>query len=346
MSDKLKIIVTGGCGYIGSHTVVELAEAGFEPVIVDNLVNSREEVIDGIEKIIGWRPAFYKVDCTDEEALSNVIRDQGQVDGLIHFAAYKSVGESVREPLKYYQNNLGSMVTVLDVLTAAGVEKLVFSSSCSVYGNPDSLPVTEESPIKPAESPYGYTKQICERMIFDHAATGAGLKSMVLRYFNPIGAHPSAMIGELPIGTPENLVPYVTQTAAGIREELVVFGDDYDTPDGTCIRDYIHVVDLAAAHVSALRALDNSGDQVRVYNLGTGAGSSVMEVIKGFEEATGVSVAYTIGERRAGDVVQIYANAEKSNRDLNWKAEKSLQDALADAWRWEQKLTKESSSAS
>ena len=337
-----KVLVTGGAGFIGSHTVVELEAAGYTPIILDNFSNSDERIIDGLSNILGHAPTLVKGDCTDIETLRSIFRDHGPFFGVIHFAAYKAVGESVREPLKYYHNNLRSTESLLQVMEEEQCTRLVFSSSCTVYGQPDHLPVTESTPFQRANSPYGYTKQVCERMILDTSSAPKGaLTSILLRYFNPIGAHPTAEIGELPLGTPENLIPYITQTAAGLRPEVTVFGTDYSTPDGTCIRDYIHVVDLAAAHVAALNYLDKAEPGCEAVNLGTGNGNSVKEVIETFIETTGVNLPHRFGERRPGDVEQIFASAEKAEKLFHWKTEKSLEDALRDAWKWQQKLGNE-----
>jgi len=337
---KNRILVTGGTGFIGSHTVVELQNAGFEAVIVDNLSNSKADVVDHIEQITGQRPAFEKIDCLDKVALEDVFKKYEGIKAIIHFAASKAVGESMEKPLKYYRNNLGSLLNLLDLMPVYGVEGIVFSSSCTVYGQPDVLPVTEDAPIKKAESPYGNTKQICEAIIKDDIAAGAPFGAVLLRYFNPIGAHPSGLIGELPNGVPQNLVPYITQTAMGIREQLSVFGDDYDTPDGSCIRDYINVVDLAKAHVNAIaRILDKKQDEpVEVFNVGTGKGLSVLELVHAFEAATGVKLNYKIAGRRAGDIVKVWANPEKANKVLGWHAEATVEDTLRSAWKWQQHL--------
>lgn len=337
-----KILVTGGTGYIGSHTVVELQEAGYEVVIIDNLSNSNREVIDGIEKITGVRPTFVEGDCTDIDTLRKLFTDHPGIKGIINFAASKAVGESVQKPLLYYRNNLMTLVNLLDLMPQFDVKGIVFSSSCTVYGEPDVNPIDETAPIKPATSPYGNTKQICEEIITDYIFSGAPIKSIILRYFNPVGAHPSACIGELPNGVPNNLVPYLTQTAAGIREKLTVFGDDYNTPDGTCIRDFIDVVDLAKAHVTAMkRMLDKDDtDNIEIFNLGTGTGLSVLELINSFERATGVKVPYEIGKRRAGDIEKIWAEPTKANTVLGWKAETDIDTTMANAWRWQCKLQK------
>ena len=339
---KQKILVAGGTGYIGSHTTVELQNAGYEVVIIDDLSNSNIEVLDGIEKITGKRPAFIQVDLKDKAGTFKALQAHPDIKGIILFAASKAVGESVQKPLLYYRNNIETLLNLLDLMPEFGVEGIVFSSSCTVYGQPDPeyLPVTENAPIKPAMSPYGNTKQINEEIIRDTIHAGAPFKSIILRYFNPIGAHPSAEIGELPLGVPQNLIPYLTQTAMGIRPELSVFGDDYDTPDGSCIRDYIHVVDLAKAHVIAMdRMLNNKTEEnIEIFNLGTGTGVSVLELIHAFEAATGVEVPYKIVGRREGDIEKVWANPEHANKVLGWKTEESLNDTLASAWKWQLKL--------
>lgn len=335
-----KIVVTGGTGYIGSHTVVELQNAGYEVVIIDNLSNSNIEVLDGIEKISGIRPVFVELDLNDKEGIRAVLNNHPGVKGIIHFAASKAVGESVHKPLQYYRNNLVTLINLLDLMPEYKIEGIVFSSSCTVYGQPDVLPVTEDAPIKPALSPYGNTKQINEEIIRDAIYANSPYKSIILRYFNPIGAHPSAEIGELPNGVPQNLVPFVTQTAMGIRSELSVFGDDYDTPDGSCIRDYINVVDLAKAHVIAMdRMLNNkSPEKLEIFNLGTGRGVSVLELIRAFEKGTGVKVPYKIVDRREGDIEKVWANPEYANKVLGWTARESVEDTLLSAWNWQLKL--------
>jgi UDP-glucose 4-epimerase len=342
LEKKGKILVTGGAGYIGSHAVVELFQAGYEPVIVDNFVNSQESALLGIKAILGADITCHRIDCADQQALRGVFGQEGNIAGVIHFAAYKAVGESVQEPLKYYHNNVGSLVTLLQVMTEFQVSKLVFSSSCTVYGVPDQLPVTEETPVKKANSPYGNTKQICEDILTDLAHSGkTDIHSVALRYFNPVGAHESAQIGELPLGVPNNLVPFITQTAIGIREKLTVFGNDYDTPDGSNVRDYIHVVDLARAHVVAIdRLLANQAAQIEMFNIGTGRGASVLEVIHTFEQVSGQKLNYTVGPRRAGDVPAIYADVTKASRELGFKTELGLEEALASSWKWEQNLRK------
>ena len=340
---KQRILVTGGTGFIGSHTTVELQEAGYEVIIIDNLSNSRADVVDGIEKITGIRPHFENIDCCDIEALDKVFSKYEGIEGIIHFAASKAVGESVEKPLLYYRNNINSLVNLLELMLKHGVKGIIFSSSCTVYGQPtpENLPVTEQSPIQKALSPYGNTKQINEEIIQDYVHSGAHIKSIILRYFNPIGAHPSALIGELPIGVPLNLIPYVTQTAAGIREKLRVFGNDYNTPDGTCIRDYIYVVDLAKAHVKAMsRILDNpEAQQVEIFNIGTGEGVSTLQIIKRFEAVTGVKLNWEFAPRREGDIEKVWGNVDKANTILGWKADANLDDVLLSAWRWQQKLS-------
>ena len=338
--NKGKILVTGGVGYIGSHTTVELQNAGYDVVIVDNLSNSNADVIDGIERITGTRPVFYKNDCNDRAAMRNVFETEKNICGIIHFAASKAVGESVQKPLLYYRNNIDSLLTLMELMPEFGVKGIVFSSSCTVYGQPDILPVDETAPIKPALSPYGNTKQINEEIIKDTIHSGVDYKAVILRYFNPIGAHPSAEIGELPNGVPQNLIPYITQTAMGIRKELSVFGDDYNTPDGSCIRDYINVVDLAKAHVIAVDRMltGKSEEQVEIFNLGTGRGVSVLELVNAFEAATGVKLNYKIVGRREGDIEKVWANPEKANKVLGWVAAEKLEDTLASAWKWQVKL--------
>lgn len=330
-----KTIVTGGAGFIGSHTWVELLAAGTNPVIVDDLRNSDERVLKGLGQITGQQPVIHRIDCTDAAALDGVFAAE-QPGSVIHFAADKAVGESVRDPLKYYHNNIGSLATLLRVMARHGVKDLVFSSSCTVYGDSGQLPVTEDSPTGAAASPYGYTKVVCEQMLRDASIADPDLRVVMLRYFNPIGAHPSAHIGELPIGVPNNLVPFITQAAAGLREKLTVFGDDYPTRDGSCIRDYIHVVDLAKAHVLALRWIAKQKAPIcEVFNLGTGQGNTVLEAVRTFEEVNGIKVPYVIGPRRAGDVVAMYADTAKSRNVLGWRTELTLADALRDAWRWQ-----------
>jgi UDP-glucose 4-epimerase len=333
---KKTILVTGGTGYIGSHTAVELINNGFNVVIVDDLSNSQADVVDGIEKITGVRPHFENFNLCDL-AKTDALFAKYSINAIIHFAAHKAVGESVNEPLKYYRNNLTSLLNLLECMKKYKVDNIVFSSSCTVYGQPDVLPVTEEAPIKKANSPYGNTKQICEEILQDSLVAVPELKIIALRYFNPVGAHPSALIGELPLGVPNNLVPFITQTAYGLRDELKVFGDDYNTPDGSCIRDYINVVDLASAHVVAIsRLLENKNKKnFEVFNLGTGNGVSVLEIITAFERATGQKLKYKIVGRRAGDVEQVWANTKFANEELGWKAQKSLDETLLSAWNWE-----------
>ena len=338
----IKILVTGGTGYIGSHTVVELQQAGYEVVIIDNLSNSNRDVLKGIEAITGIAPVFVEGDCTDLDTLKKLFEQNPGIKGIINFAASKAVGESVQKPLLYYRNNLNTLINLLECMPQYGVKGIVFSSSCTVYGEPDVNPIDETAPIKPATSPYGNTKQISEEIITDYIHSGAPVKSIILRYFNPIGAHPSAKIGELPLGVPQNLVPYLTQAAAGIRKELTVFGDDYNTPDGSCIRDYIDVVDLAKAHVVAMRRMldGEDTDSIEIFNLGTGRGVSVLELITAFEKATGVPVPYKIGPRREGDIEKIWAIPDKANNVLGWKAEVPVEQTLANAWRWQSSLGK------
>lgn len=337
---KQRILVTGGTGYIGSHTVVELQNAGYEVVIIDNLSNSNRDVLDGIEKITHIRPAFVEADCTDMKALRKLFEDYPDICGIINFAASKAVGESVHKPLLYYRNNLNTLINLLELMPEFGVKGIVFSSSCTVYGEPDKNPVDESAPIKKATSPYGNTKQISEEIITDAINSGVDYKSIILRYFNPVGAHPSAEIGELPNGVPQNLIPYLTQTAIGIRKELSVFGDDYDTPDGSCIRDFINVVDLAKAHVVAIkRMLDNpKTEPIEIFNLGTGSGVSVLELINTFESATGVKVPHKIVGRREGDIEKVWAEPRKANEVLGWKAETPLAETMKSAWKWQQRL--------
>ncbi len=332
-----RILVTGGTGYIGSHTVVELQNAGYPVVIIDNLSNSNRDVIDGIERITGIRPDFVEGDCTDIDTLKKLFADFPDVAGIINFAASKAVGESMQKPSLYYRNNLVTLLNLLDLMGPNGVKGIVFSSSCTVYGEPDVNPVTEQSPIKKATSPYGNTKQISEEIITDVINAGAPFKSVILRYFNPVGAHPSAEIGELPNGVPQNLIPYLTQTAIGIRKELSVFGDDYNTPDGSCIRDYINVVDLAKAHVIAVKRMleDVSEAKIEIFNLGTGNGVSVLELINTFESATGVKVPHKIVGRRAGDIEKVWADPTYANTVLGWKAESTLADTMRSAWNWQ-----------
>lgn len=335
-----QILVTGGTGYIGSHTTVELQNAGYEVVIVDNFSNSSIEVLDGIEKITGIRPAFEQFDLIDKEKVDTFFEKYNKIEAIIHFAAFKAVGESVSNPIKYYRNNLSSLVNILDAMDRYNVSGMVFSSSCTVYGQPESLPVTEDAPIVKANSPYGNTKQISEEIIQDTLLACPELKTIALRYFNPVGAHPTALIGELPLGVPQNLVPFITQTAAGLRQQLSVFGSDYNTPDGTAIRDYIHVVDLAKAHVVAVKRLVESKNKkpFEIFNLGTGNGLSVLDIVKTFEKVTGLKLNYALVDRRPGDVEKVYADTTFANEELGWKAESSLEDILTSAWKWEKKI--------
>jgi UDP-glucose 4-epimerase len=334
---KKRILVTGGTGFIGSHTVVELINSGYEAIIIDNLYNSKISVLDGIEGITGKRPDFENFDLREFDKLQACCRKYPGIEAIIHFAALKAVGESVEKPLDYYGNNLVSMINILRAMSEFKIPSLVFSSSCTVYGQPDALPVTEHSPIKPANSPYGNTKQISEEIIRDTITANSALKAISLRYFNPVGAHPSALIGELPLGTPQNLVPYITQTAIGLRDVLHVYGNDYDTPDGTGIRDYIYVVDLAKAHVVAINRLVGGKNKksYEVFNLGTGKGLSVLEVIHSFEKATGQKVNFVFQPRRAGDISSVYADTSLANHELGWKAVASMEETLLSAWNWE-----------
>jgi UDP-glucose 4-epimerase len=335
---KKRIIVTGGAGYIGSHTVVELQQAGFEVVIIDDLSNSRIEIIDQIARITGTRPDIHVFDLCDQKQLNKCLKAIAPVHAVIHFAAKKAVGESVKKPLLYYRTNIQSLLNLLEGMLAFHIPHFVFSSSCTVYGQPEQLPVDEQTPFQVAESPYGNTKQICEEILMDATKAKSELNVIALRYFNPVGAHDSALIGELPLGVPNNLVPFITQTAAGIREELKVFGDDYNTPDGTAVRDYIHVVDLAKAHVVALqRLLDGAASsQYEFFNLGTGRGQSVLEVVQAFEAATQVKLNYRIVDRRPGDIEQIYADTTLANEVLGWKAHRDIEDMMRTAWAWQQ----------
>ena len=340
---KETILVTGGTGFIGSHTTVELQQAGYDVVIIDNLSNSNADVIDGIEKITGIRPAFEKVDLNNFAATEEVFKKY-QIKGCIHFAASKAVGESVEKPLLYYRNNLNSLMNVLELMAKYGSKGIIFSSSCTVYGQPtkENLPVTEEAPIQKALSPYGNTKQINEEIIQDYIHSGAPLKCVILRYFNPIGAHPTALIGELPNGVPMNLIPFVTQTAIGIRKQLKIFGNDYNTPDKTCIRDYIYVVDLAKAHVKAMqRLLEQDTEPVEVFNIGTGHGYSTLEIVEGFEKATGVKLPWEYAPRREGDIEAIWGNVDKANKELGWSADTPLDEILVSAWKWQKHLREE-----
>ncbi|WP_374165472.1 UDP-glucose 4-epimerase GalE [Arcticibacter sp. MXS-1] len=331
-----KILVTGGTGYIGSHTVVELQKAGYDVVIVDNLDNSSIGILEQITKITGIKPDFHQIDLCEEAKVKELISNNPDISGVIHFAAHKAVGESVQYPLKYYRNNFFSLINLLSAFTGRDVN-FVFSSSCTVYGQPDKLPVTEEAPVKKAESPYGNTKQIAEEILSESAAVNANYHVISLRYFNPVGAHESALIGELPIGVPQNLVPFITQSAIGKRGAITVYGSDYNTPDGSCVRDYIHVVDLAKAHIAALKRQESGkmASNYEIFNIGTGKGSSVLEVINAFEKSTGVKLDYKIGERRAGDVEQVWGDVSKAEKELNWKAGLGLEDMMRSAWAWE-----------
>jgi UDP-glucose 4-epimerase len=335
-----KILVTGGAGYIGSHTSVELMSAGYLPVLVDNFCASDRRIAARMQSLTGRDFPVHDVDCRDRASLREVFEKEQSIHGVIHFAAHKSVGVSVKQPREYYDNNIGSLVSLLAVMEERRVERLVFSSSCTVYGQPDELPVTERSPLKRAESPYGRTKQICESILDDVVTSGAALRGVTLRYFNPIGAHPSGTIGELPLGKPETLAPYITQTAAGLRDKLTVFGNDYPTRDGTCVRDYIHIMDLAAAHVAAFEWLERqpAGAFNEVFNIGTGQGVSVLEAILAFEETSGRKLRYEFGPRRAGDAVEVYASVSKAERELGWRARHGIADAMRDAWRWQENI--------
>ena len=337
---KGKILVTGGTGFIGSHTTVELQQAGFEVVIIDDLSNSNIDVLDGIERITGIRPVFVKGDCTDRAVVRKLFEDNPGISGIINFAASKAVGESIEKPIMYYRNNINILLNLLELMPEFGVKGFVFSSSCTVYGEPDKNPITEDAPTKKATSPYGATKQICEDIITDVIKSGSPIKAILLRYFNPIGAHPSAEIGELPNGVPQNLVPYLTQTAIGVRKELSIFGDDYPTPDGSCIRDFINVVDLAKAHVVAMARMleDKSDEALEIFNIGTGNGASVLELLHSFERATGVKVPHKIAARRPGDIVQIWADPKRANEVLGWHAEITLDDTMLSAWNWQKRL--------
>ncbi len=331
------VLVTGGAGYIGAHTVVELLQAGFKVTVVDNLERSDYKIVEGIETITKTKVDFHKLDCLDFSSMDNLF-SQNKFSSVIHFAAFKSVNESVAEPISYYRNNVGSLVTLLEVMKKHNVRDLIFSSSCTVYGQPDIIPVDETAPFKRAESPYGATKQMCERILEDAATIGFRVVS--LRYFNPVGAHESTLIGELPLGVPNNLVPYVTQTAAGVREKLTVFGSDYNTPDGSCVRDFIHVVDVALAHVSAIHYLNKQapGNFFEPFNLGTGVGVSVLELVKKFMEVTGITLSYTIGPRRPGDIEKVFADPRKINAAFGWKAKYGLGESLLHSWNWEKKI--------
>jgi UDP-glucose 4-epimerase len=333
-----KVLVTGGAGYIGSHTVIELLNSGFIPVIVDDFSNSDERILSGLEEILGFSPVLYRCDCTQMNELRKIFQSE-LPDAVIHFAAFKAVGESTEQPVRYYRNNIDSLLNVLELMQEFNTRDLVFSSSCTVYGQPDDLPVRETSPQKTATSPYGYSKQVCERILEDFCFANQHIRCTLLRYFNPIGAHPSGLIGELPYGTPNNLVPYITQTAAGIREKLTIHGNDYNTPDGTCIRDYIHVCDLANAHVKALEWLDTHPQACEAFNLGQGLGNSVKEVVDTFVKVNQTPVQAVIGPRRAGDVEQVWADVSKASEHLNWHTTRTLAEALKDSWRWQKRLS-------
>jgi len=340
MSNR-KVLVTGGAGYIGSHTVVELFQAGYTPVILDNFSTSDKKTINRINNILNAEVKFFEGDCRNEDYLEKIFLVEKDISGVIHFAASKAVGESVQKPLRYYDNNLGSLISLLKVMNKSGVNYLVFSSSCTVYGDSVDQPVRETTPVLPAKSPYANTKQVCEEIIKDFTLSKESFKALSLRYFNPIGAHPSALIGELPIGTPANLVPYISQTAAGICKELTVFGNDYNTPDGTCVRDYIHVIDLAKAHIQALDYIfQNKSADYDVFNCGTGRGNTVLEVIKTFEKVNNLKVNYSIGQRRPGDVEAIHSNVDKAKDLMGWQSSLTLEDALRDAWNWQQSFQK------
>ena len=338
MSSKKRILLTGGAGYIGAHTVVELINAGYDLVVIDDFSRSDSTLLDGIKKVTQKPLEFVEGNCCDREFLMNLFKSIGPITCVLHFAAFKSVGESVERPLEYYGNNVGSLVALLEVMKENNVSDLIFSSSCTVYGQPDSIPVNESAPFKRAESPYGATKQVCERILEDAYKTGYRIVS--LRYFNPIGAHPTALLGELPIGTPNNLVPYITQTAAGVRKQVTVFGDDYNTPDGTCIRDFIHVVDVATAHLKAMEFLSRRAEKqlYEVFNLGTGVGVSVLQLIQKFIKATGVNVPYVMGPRRPGDIEKVYADPQKLNKAFDWKTKYTVEESLLHAWQWEKKM--------
>lgn len=335
-----KVVITGGAGFIGSHTAVELCAAGYVPVVVDNFNNSDRRVVQRVQELTGVRFPVHELDCRDRAALRRMFAAEGPCSGVIHFAAHKAVGASVPEALSYYDNNVGSLVALLEVMNELGLRNLVYSSSATVYGQSDELPVTEQTPTRPGESPYGRSKQVCETVLIDTAASKVPVKAVMLRYFNPVGAHPSGRIGELPRGKPENLVPFITQTAIGLRDELTVFGNDYPTRDGTCTRDYVHVVDLAKAHIAALAwlAREERASFCEIFNVGTGAATSVLEAIQAFEEAAGTKLRYRIGARRPGDIVESYANVDKARKVLGWKAELSIREALRDAWKWQLSL--------
>ena len=336
-----KVLVTGGAGYIGAHTAVELIAQGFEPIIIDNFSKSDRSLLTGIEKITDKTVAFYEGDCADENFIQMVFEKEKEIACVMHFAAFKAVGESVQQPLMYYHNNINSLLAVLEAMNKNEIKNIIFSSSCTVYGEPDAIPVDENAPFKKAESPYGATKQMCERILEDQSIADSNLRVISLRYFNPIGAHPSSMLGELPLDVPGNLVPYITQTAAGIRKKLTVFGSDYNTPDGSCLRDYIHVVDLAQAHVAALSKMIDSNElkSYEVFNLGTGLGVSVLELVNEFIKVTGIQLPYQIGPRRAGDVEKTYANPAKAFEKLGWKTKLTYSNALLDGWNWQKKIS-------
>jgi UDP-glucose 4-epimerase len=342
MNPQKKVLVTGGAGYIGAHTCVELIRQGFTPVIIDNFSKSDRTLLDGLEEITETKVPFYEGNCVDKSFVTRVVESESNLEAVIHFAAYKAVGESVKLPLMYYENNLGSLITVLEVMKEREIHNIIFSSSCTVYGQPDHIPVAENAPFKKAESPYGATKQMCEQILQDAAISDPALHVISLRYFNPVGAHPSSLIGELPLDVPGNLVPFITQTAAGIRKKLIIFGDDYDTPDGTCLRDFIHISDVADAHVAALQImLGNAGSRsFEAYNLGTGKGVSVLELVKMFIAVTGVQLPFEIGPRRPGDVEKTYADPGLALSQLGWRTKRSMEEALRDAWNWQKKISK------
>ncbi len=335
-----KVLITGGAGYIGTHTLVELAASGFEPLVIDDLSRSTRRLIEGAERIAGRKFLFEKIDCKSSAQLKTLFERHPDIGSVIHFAAFKSVNESVEKPLMYYQNNIGSLTSLLETMMEFSVTKLVFSSSCTVYGQPDKIPVTELTPFKDPETPYGASKQIGERLLQDLVKAWKDLQVVSLRYFNPIGAHSSGLIGELPLDEPNNLVPYITQTAIGKRKELIVFGNDYQTPDGSCLRDFIHVMDLATAHVQALKMMDSFPQRYEAINLGTGKPYSVLELINAFMKVTGVKLNYKIGKRRVGDIEKVYADPEKSRKLLNWETVRTVEEALLDAWNWEKNISK------
>jgi len=341
MTRSKKVLVTGGAGYIGAHTSVELIQQGYTPVILDNFSKSDRTLLSGIEEITNTQVRFYEGDCTDRNFLKKLFVLEPGIEAVMHFAAYKSVGESVQQPLKYYENNIGSLIALLEIMGEERIQNFIFSSSCTVYGQPDFIPVDESAPFKRAESPYGATKQMCERILEDAVVSNKELNVISLRYFNPVGAHPSALIGEVPLDVPGNLVPFITQTAAGIRKKLLIFGNDYATPDGTCLRDFIHVVDLAQAHVVALGKMLQPGalERYEVFNLGSGEGVSVLQLVKKFIEVTGVSLPYEIGPRRSGDVEKTYANPAKALSKLGWKTSHTIEQALLHAWNWQKKIS-------